>query len=183
MSRRPRGLTAALAVAGSLALTSTAVAGQAPPLPTAANGATVERLAGGLATPTSFAFTGRHGLRRHRAGRARSSADGPHDRRQRLRQEGPGHGPGRVRSRLAQRPALRVVRRQDHSYRGWNGTRFTGSRVVRRANSKLPGFNGLAFGPDGRLYTGVGLNPKFDHSRTPRSTRTPCCRCAPPAPT
>jgi glucose/arabinose dehydrogenase len=53
------------------------------------------------------------------------------------------------------------------SYRGWNGTRFNGSRVVRRASRKLPGFNGLAFGPDGRLYVGVGLNPKFDHSRNP----------------
>ena len=51
------------------------------------------------------------------------------------------------------------------TYRGWNGTRFTGSRVVRRANSQLKGFNGLAFGPDGLLYSGVGLDPRYDGSR------------------
>ena len=47
MTKRSRGLVAAFALAGSLAVTSSAVAGQQgpPPLPTAANGATVERLA------------------------------------------------------------------------------------------------------------------------------------------
>ena len=167
MSRRPRGLTAALAVAGSLALTSTAVAGQAPPLPTAANGAAVERLAGGLATPTSFAFAGDTvfaGIgpaeRGHPPTGLMTVANGS-------AKKVPGTAP--VVFGLAWHNDRLFVSSGDKitSYRGWNGTRFTGSRIVRRANSQLEGFNGLAFGPDGRLYTGVGLNPKFDHSKNP----------------
>jgi glucose/arabinose dehydrogenase len=167
MSRRHRGLTAALAVAGSLALASSAVAGQAPPLPTAANGATVERIAGGLATPTSFAFTGDTvfaGIgpaeRGHPPTGLMTVANGS-------AKKVPGTAP--VVFGLAWHNDRLFVSSGDKitSYRGWNGTRFTGSRVVRRASSKLPGFNGLAFGPDGRLYVGVGLNPKFDHSRNP----------------
>ena len=167
MSRRPRGLTAALAVAGSLALTSTAVAGQAPPLPTAANGAAVERLAGGLATPTSFAFAGDTvfaGIgpaeRGHPPTGLMTVANGS-------AKKVPGTAP--VVFGLAWHNDRLFVSSGDKitSYRGWNGTRFTGSRIVRRANSQLEGFNGLAFGPDGRLYTGVGLNPKYDHTRNP----------------
>jgi glucose/arabinose dehydrogenase len=167
MSRRHRGLTAALAVAGSLALTSSAVAGQAPPLPTAANGATVERIAGGLATPTSFAFTGDTvfaGIgpaeRGHPPTGLMTVANGS-------AKKVPGTAP--VVFGLAWHNARLFVSSGDKiiSYRGWNGTRFTGSRVVRRANKQLEGFNGLAFGPNGRLYAGVGLNPKFDHSKNP----------------
>jgi hypothetical protein len=167
MSRRLRGLTAAFAVAGSLAVASSAAA-QGPPLPTAANGATVERLAGGLATPTSFAF----------AGDTVFAGIGPAER---------GHPPTGLLT-VANGKATKVpgtppvvfglawhndrlfVSSGDKitSYRGWNGTRFTGSRVVRRANKQLPGFNGLAFGPDGRLYTGVSLaSQKFDHAKNP----------------
>ena len=168
MPQRLRGLTVALAVAGSLAVASTASAGQAPPLPTSANGAPVERLATGLATPTSFAF----------AGDTVFAGIGPAEK---------GHPPTGIQT-VANGRATKVpgtppvvfglawhndrlfVSSGDRitSYRGWNGTRFTGSRVVRRANSKLPGFNGLAFGPDGRLYAGVSLNPKFDHTRNPQ---------------
>jgi glucose/arabinose dehydrogenase len=167
MSRRHRGLTAALAVAGSLALSSSAVAGQAPPLPTAANGATVERIAGGLATPTSFAFTGDTvfaGIgpaeRGHPPTGLMTVANGS-------AKKVPGTAP--VVFGLAWHNGRLFVSSGDKitSYRGWNGTRFAGSRVVRRASAKLPGFNGLAFGPDGRLYVGVSLNPKFDHSRNP----------------
>src|SRR6478735_5079748 len=167
MSRRHRGLTAALAVAGSLALSSSAVAGQAPPLPTAANGATVERIAGGLATPTSFAFTGDTvfaGIgpaeRGHPPTGLMTVANGS-------AKKVPGTAP--VVFGLAWHNDRLFVSSGDKiiSYRGWNGTRFAGSRVVRRASSKLPGFNGLAFGPNGRLYVGVSLNPKYDHSRNP----------------
>ena len=167
MSRRHCGLTAALAVAGSLALTSSAVAGQAPPLPTAANGAAVERLAGGLATPTSFAFAGDTvfaGIgpaeRGHPPTGLMTVANGS-------AKKVPGTAP--VVFGLAWHNDRLFVSSGDKitSYRGWNGTRFAGSRVVRRASSKLPGFNGLAFGPNGRLYVGVGLNPKFDHTRNP----------------
>jgi hypothetical protein len=47
---RRRVLSAVLAVGASLAVCAPALA-QGPPLPTAANGATVERIATGLATP------------------------------------------------------------------------------------------------------------------------------------
>ena len=168
MPQRLRGLTAAIALAGSLAAVSSASAAQAPPLPTAADGAAVERLATGLATPTSFAFTGD----------TLFAGVGPAEK---------GHPPSGVLT-VAAGKATKVpgtapvvfglawhndrlfVSTGDKiiSYRGWNGTRFSGRRVVRRANSKVPGFNGLAFGPDGRLYAGIGLNPKYDHTRNPQ---------------
>jgi glucose/arabinose dehydrogenase len=163
--RRP--LLAALTAAGTLAVASPALAGQAPPLPTAATGATVERIATGLATPTSFAFSGDTvfaGVGPAERGNAPSGvftvANGSAKRVP---------GTPRVVFGLAWRNDRLFVSAGDRiiSYRDWNGTRFGGSRIVRRANSKTPGFNGLAFGPNGRLYAGISLNPKFDKKRNP----------------
>jgi glucose/arabinose dehydrogenase len=159
----------ALTLAGSLMLSAPALAGNGPPpLPTAANGATVERLATGVAVPTSFAFAGDTvfvgggpaeeprnaptGLFTIANGRATRVPDTPRF----------VFGLAYHKDRLFVSTGDRII-----SYRGWNGTRFTGRRIVRRANSKIPGFNGLAFGPDGRLYTGASLNPRYDHSRDP----------------
>jgi glucose/arabinose dehydrogenase len=165
---RRLAVSIALAMTGLLAISAPALAGEAPPLPTAANGATVERLGTGVSVPTSFAF----------AGDTIFAGSGP--------SEGRGNPPTGLFT-LANGEATKVPNTPKYvfglayhdgrlfistgdrilSYRGWNGTRFTGRRVVRRANSKITGFNGLAFGPDGRLYTGSALNPRFDHSRNP----------------
>jgi glucose/arabinose dehydrogenase len=168
MSRRLRGLAVAAAVAGSLAVVSSAHAQQGPPpLPTAANGATVERLATGVPTPTSFAF----------AGDTVFAGSGPVERGNAptglftIANGKATKVPGTPKAvfglawhndRLFVSAGNRII-----SYRGWDGTRFSGHRTVRRANAQLPGFNGLAFGPNGRLYVGVALNPKYDHSRNP----------------
>ncbi len=170
MTRR-LALAAALAAACTLATSAPALAqGGPPPLPTAANGATVERLAAGLASPTSFAF-GDDGTVFAGVGPGERSstpsgvftvADGKATRVP---------GTPRVVFGLAWRNDRLFVSSGNRitSYRGWNGTRFTGSRVVRRANSQLPGFNGLAFGPNGRLYAGVTLADmrRYDAIRGP----------------
>jgi glucose/arabinose dehydrogenase len=169
---RRLAVPAALAVAATLAVgapTALAQGDGPPPPPTAASGATVEPVASGLATPTSFAF----------------APDGT---------AFAGVGPGEENSKapsgvftLANGKATKVpgtapvafgmtwhngrlfvsAGRQIISYRGWNGTRFTGSRVVRRANRNVIGFNGLAFGPNGRLYVGVSLDEKSDAKKGP----------------
>ena len=41
------------------------------------------------------------------------------------------------------------------AWSGWNGRTFTHSKVLYTGPARFTGFTGLAFGPDGRLYTGV----------------------------
>jgi glucose/arabinose dehydrogenase len=148
-----------------------ALAGQGPPpLPTAANGATVERLATGLATPTSFAFaddgTVFAGVGPAEGGRAPSGVFTVANGEATKVPGTPSVVFGLVwhNDRLFVSAGDRII-----SYRGWNGTRFEGRRIVRRANSQIVGFNGLAFGPDGRLYTGVSLagGRRYDAARGP----------------
>ena len=51
---------------------------------------------------------------------------------------------------------------------GWNGTKFASTKTVYANKEKgFPGFNGLAFGPEGRLYAGLALDEKYDHSKDP----------------
>jgi len=171
MLRRRLAVSAAIAVAGSLALATKAPAQQGPPpLPTAANGATVERVATGVSVPTSFAFapdgTVFAGSGPGEGSDARTGlftiADGAAKR-----------VPGTPRhvfglawrnGRLFVSTGSRII-----SLRGWDGTRFEGRRVVRRAGKQLPGFNGIAFGPNGRLYAGVSLADmrRYDAVRGP----------------
>ncbi len=51
------------------------------------------------------------------------------------------------------------------AWSGWTGTKFTQHKVFYQAPKTLSGFDGLAFGPDGRLYVGVGLAQTNDHSK------------------
>jgi glucose/arabinose dehydrogenase len=46
------------------------------------------------------------------------------------------------------------------AWSGWNGTRFTKSRVVVAGPKGFTAFNGLAVGPNGKLYSGVSLGGK-----------------------
>ena len=47
-----------------------------------------------------------------------------------------------------------------YAWSGWNGTRFSKSRVVVAPRKGFTSFNGIAMGPDGKLYAGVSLGDK-----------------------
>ncbi len=49
------------------------------------------------------------------------------------------------------------------AWSGWNGATFTKRKTIYTAPKGFPGFNGLAFGADGRLYTGVDVGQANDH--------------------
>ena len=139
-----------------------------PPIPKASNGNKVEVVGTGVPTPTAFAF----------AGSTVFAGSGPNE------QSG---GPGGLFA-LAGGKATKVPNtppivfglawKSSKLYvstgpsivalEGWNGTKFAKEKVVYSNKSKaFAGFNGIAFGPDGRLYAGLSLNPKYDHSQNP----------------
>jgi glucose/arabinose dehydrogenase len=160
---RSKGATFA-ALAASLAVPAAAGA-QAPPPPTAANGATVHTLAQGLPTPTQFAFykravfvsaygdpedpTVKGGVYRIRKGKARRLRNAP-----------------RTVAGIAWRKGTRKLyvsnNRRIVVLSRWNGHRFLRSRTIYRGPSGFDGFSGLAFGPDRRLYAGVQLDGATD---------------------
>jgi glucose/arabinose dehydrogenase len=157
--RFPRAAVAALA--GCL-LVPAAAGAQGPPPPTAANGAAVKTLAQGLPTPTSFAvykrnvFVGAYGSEdgstkggvfRVRNGTARRLKGSP-----------------RAVAGVAWRKRKLYVsaNRRIVVMSRWNGHRFLRSRTLYRGPQGFNGFSGLAFGPDGRLYSGVQLNGDTD---------------------
>jgi glucose/arabinose dehydrogenase len=169
MSKRWYGaaLLAALAAVASLALVASSGAA-GPPLPTAANGNTVEVVATGVPTPTAFAFTGSTVF----AGSGPNEATG---------------GPGGLFTVAGGKATLvpntppivfGLAWKSNKLYvstgptivalSGWNGTTFAKSTTVYASKKKgFPGFNGLAFGPEGRLYAGLALDEKYDHAKDP----------------
>ena len=153
------------ALAGSLVLAATASA-QGPPPPTAANGAAVQTVAQGIPTPTQFAFGG---------GTLFAAAGGS---------EEPGGPPGGVfllkngtATRIPNSPAavFGVAWRKGKLYLSagpkllvwskWNGTTFKKRKTLRQLPKKSAWWNGLAFGPDGRIYAGIGFNDKDEFTR------------------
>lgn len=160
-------LLAALAAVASLAIVAASGAA-GPPLPKASNGNPVQVVATGVPTPTAFAFHGSTVF----------AGSGPNEQT---------NGPGGLFT-VADGKATKVPKtppivfglawRSNKlyvstgptivAYSGWNGTRFGKQKVVYASKEKgFPGFNGLAFGPEGRLYAGLALNPKYDHSADP----------------
>lgn len=169
--RHPRtfgvALLAALVAVASLALVAGSGAA-GPPLPKAGNGNPVEVVGTGVPTPTAFAF----------AGSTVFAGSGPNE------QSG---GPGGLFT-VADGKATKVPNtppivfglawKSNKLYvstgptivalEGWNGTSFSKEKLIYASKKKgFPGFNGLAFGPEGRLYAGLALNPKYDHSADP----------------
>jgi glucose/arabinose dehydrogenase len=154
---------AALAAIAALLAVPAAAGAQngPPPPPTAANGATVKTLAQGLPTPTDFAF-----YKRNLFVGAFGSEDGS------------GGGVFRVHKGKATRlkgspsPVAGVAWRKRKLYVSsnrrivvmsrWNGHRFMRSKTIYTGPDGFTGFSGLAFGPDGRLYSGVQLNDTTD---------------------
>jgi glucose/arabinose dehydrogenase len=170
LSRRRHALSALAAVTAALVAAAPAVA-QGPPPPTSPSGATVETVAHGVTTPTSFAF----------AGATVFAGSGPNEDRKHnpngktglftlaggAATKVPGT-PGVVAGLAYQNGVLYISTfNRILAYRGWNGTTFSGHSVIARAAGKLPGFNGLAFGPNGRLYVGASLDAKSDAKKGP----------------
>jgi glucose/arabinose dehydrogenase len=158
--RFPRAAIAALAACLVVPAAAGAQEGPPPP-PTAANGATVQTLAQGLPIPTSFAFFKRNVF---------VGAFGS--------EEGTGGGVFLVRNGTAKRlkgspsPVAGVAWRKHKLYvssnrrivvlKRWNGHRFLRKKTIYKGPKNFNGFSGLAFGPDGRLYSGVQLNGNKD---------------------
>jgi len=157
-----RGSLAALAAAliGLAAMAHTATAA-APGLPVAENGKPVKVFATGVAVPTQIAFKGKTAF----------ISGGPENNK-------PGGlyyvSPGSKKAkRVPDTPpiAFGVTWHHGHLYanfgtvirvfHGWTGKRFRFSRTLVSFKPKnFTNFSGLEFGPNGRLYTGVGL--QFD---------------------
>jgi glucose/arabinose dehydrogenase len=166
---------AAAAVALGSAVAPAAHAASAPPLPTATNGHTVQLVAAGLKTPTSFAF-GDGKVFVGDGGNSEGSAP-PNGGLYVLK----GGAAVRVPSPLKFVAGLAwhdgalfgsggVLTSHGPSWRlfkwtGWNGSAFAKRTVLYVAPKKFAGFNGLGFGADGRLYVGVdvGLTDSNDH--------------------
>ena len=47
----------------------------------------------------------------------------------------------------------------------WNGTTFKKRKTLHQLPKKSAWWNGLAFGPDGRIYAGIGFNEKDEFTR------------------
>ena len=159
-------LAALVAVASFALVASSGAAG--PPLPKAANGKTVEVVGTGVPTPTAFAFTGSTVF----------AGSGPNE-----ETNGPGGlftvAEGKATKVPGSPPVVFGLATKGNSLyvstgpsivamSGWNGTKFASTKTVYANKEKgFPGFNGLAFGPEGRLYAGLALGEKYDHSKDP----------------
>ena len=157
----------AIAIALAAAVAFAAAAGAAGG-PVAASGAPVALLATGVPTPTAFAWDGS----------TMFVGEGP---------AGPSFTPGGLFT-LANGTATKVPGSPRNVFglawhdgklyvstgptieamSGWNGTQFASIKTIWSGSPQFYGFNGIAFGPDGRLYAGLGLKePNYDHSKDP----------------
>jgi glucose/arabinose dehydrogenase len=160
-------LLAALAAVASFAIVASSGAA-GPPLPKATGGQKVEVVATGVPTPTAFAFTGSTVF----------AGSGPNE-----QSGGPGGlftvAGGKATKVPGSPPVVFGLAWKGQSLyvstgpsivamSGWDGTKFASTKTVYANKEKgFPGFNGLAFGPEGRLYAGLALGEKYDHSKDP----------------
>jgi glucose/arabinose dehydrogenase len=159
-------LAALVALTSLIAVASSGAAG--PPLPVAAGGQTVEVVGTGVPTPTAFAFTGSTVF----AGSGPDESTG-----------GPGGlftVAGGTSTKIPNTPPIvfGLAWKSNKLYvstgptivalSGWNGTTFSSSKTIYQNKKKgFPGFGGIGFGPEGRLYAGLLLDEKYDHSKDP----------------
>jgi len=166
---RARHLRAVALLASALAAAvAFAVAAGAAGTPVAATGAPVQLIATGMPTPTAFAWDGS----------TMFVGEGP---------SVPNFAPGGLFT-LANGAATAVPGSPKFVYglawhagklyvstgptievmSGWDGTSFASIKTVWSGPPQFYGFNGIAFGPDGRLYAGLGLEEAaYDHSKDP----------------
>jgi glucose/arabinose dehydrogenase len=131
--------------------------------PVTSRGRPAQLVAGYVGTPTAFAFSPNHvfmsdgtlhplgigGVYLLEHGTARRLADSPP-----------------FSNGLAWRNGALFISTANQllAWRGWTGQKFTRSHVIYTAQPGFSGFTGLAFGPSGRLYVGVGQAPTSDHA-------------------
>jgi glucose/arabinose dehydrogenase len=175
MRGRTAALIAATAVSTGVVASAAMAASGPPPPPKATNGHTVQLVASGLHTPTSFAFGA--GQVFEGDGGVESKTAPPNGGVFVLKNgaatEIPG-SPGFVAGLAWHDGALYVSggsltaagpKWQLWKWSGWNGTTFTKQTAIYTAPKKFQGFNGIGFGADGRLYVGAdtGLLNGNDH--------------------
>jgi glucose/arabinose dehydrogenase len=169
-----------VALALSVALTASAAvrtARQGPPLPTAVSGAQVNVIARGIPTPTAFAFG---------EGKIFVGAFGDE---QKLAVKGGvyvvrGGKPARLPGSpahvlgLAYRSGTLYVsecgcgtRSRILAWSGWNGRRFTKSRIVVTGPKDFTSFNGIALDRQGTLYAGVSVGDRKQDDYSSGKTR------------
>ena len=173
-------LAATLLSCGAVAGVASAAGGPPPP-PKAANGSTVQQVAAGLHTPTSFAFGGGNvfegdggsenapraagGVYLLKGGQATKLAGSP------FFVAGLAWSKGTLYVSGGNITGPNSAVWQVWAWSGWNGSTFTKQKAIYTAPKKFDGFNGLAIGANGRLYVGVdvGLTNGNDHgpARTP----------------
>lgn len=162
-----RTIVALVAIGGMVLPAAASAAPKGPPLPKAATGAKVKAFATGVAVPTQIAFNGRTAFV---AGAAEGPMKGgvyavkPGSKKAMLIRKSPKSAFG-----IAARSGKVFVTsgRDVIRYSGWEGKGFRSTKKIYTGPKKFTGFSGLAFGPDGRLYAGVSLNQKYDHTDDP----------------
>lgn len=151
----------------ALLIPAMAQAAGPPPLPKAANGAKVQRFATGVGIPTQVAFSGRNAF-------VSGAAEGPFKGGVFVIRPGSKVAvkvPGTPKSAfgITARAGKVYVSsgRRVIAYSRFNGKRFRTSKVIFNGPKTFTGFSGLAIGPGNRLYAGVSLNQKYDHTADP----------------
>jgi glucose/arabinose dehydrogenase len=156
-----------MAALGCLAATATAAA---PPAPTATNGNTVQVVAAGLNTPTSFAFGDGQVFESDFGNQATGKGGGVFVLSHGTATLVPG-SPAFAFGLAWHKGKLYVSSGNELMvWSGWNGTKFATQKVIVTEHKGFPGFNGIAFGPDGRLYAGVDLGQTNDHGPVTKQT-------------
>jgi glucose/arabinose dehydrogenase len=157
------GLALSVAITASAAVRT---AHQGPPLPTAVSGAEVTVVARGIPTPTAFAFgegqifVGGFGDEQHpkvtggvyavRGGKAARLPGSP------AHVVGLAYRSGTLYvSECGCGTSSRIL-----AWSGWNGHRFTTSRIVVTGPKVFTGFNGIDLDRNGTLYAGVSVGNK-----------------------
>lgn len=164
MSKPLRSLSIMILLVLGLAAPTAAQAAGPPPLPKAVNGAKVERFATGVGIPTQVAFSGQNAF-------VAGAAEGPFKGGVFVVKPGSKKavkvaGTPKTAFGIAARAGTVYVSsgRKVFAYSKFDGTRFRQSKAIFNGPKNFNGFSGMAIGPNGRLYAGVALNQKFDHS-------------------
>ncbi len=167
MKKMIRNVSVAALFIAALLVPAMAQAAGPPPLPKAANGAKVQRFATGVPVPTQVAFSGRNAF-------VAGATEGPFKGGLFVVRPGSRKAvkiPGTVKGAFgvaAKNGKVFVSSgRKVIAFARFDGKRFRARKVIFSGPKKFNGFSGLAIGPNGRLYAGVSLNQKYDHSPDP----------------
>jgi hypothetical protein len=165
---------ALLALTGALALGAGTAAAQGPPPPTAANGQPVATVATGVPTPVAFAFDGTTTFVAAGGDEATGKGGGIY--------AIPEGGPATLVPNTP--PVVYGITAHDGTiyassgphilaFSGWNGTTFSTRRTVYDGVKTTGPIGGLAWGPNGRIYGGATLDPRYDVNKKGKARRNP----------